>query len=615
MAAHGSPGEYKDVLLFLATAGVAVPLFQRLKISPVLGFLVAGALLGPYGLGALADQVPALALFTISDPDQIRVLGELGVVFLLFTIGLELSWERLRRLRKLVFGLGFLQIAACASAIGGVALALGVPVAGAVALGAGLALSSTAIVAPVLVARDRLKAPSGRATFATLLAQDLAVAPLLFAVAFVASKSDGNPLVRLGLTLLPAVIGMALLIVGGRLLLRPMMRSVARGKSQELFFAACLLVVIASGVAAQLAGLSMALGAFVAGVLLAETEFRKQVEVAVEPFKGLLLGLFFVSVGIGLNVGQLIERPVLVAALTLGSIAVKVALTFALARLFGLKTRPALETALAIGPAGEFAFVILGQDIGGGVDPALIQAALVSATLSIFAAPFLLRLGEKLAAEPAAKTDPAQPETPPPAVAPRVIVAGYGRVGKLVGGMLGRHDVDWLALDTDVDAVAAARKADAPVWFGDAARADFLNACGLAEARALVITMDAPAQVEEVARMARQLRPDLIVIARARDARHAARLYELGVTDAVPETIESSLQLAENTLVDIGVPMGLVIASIHQRREEYRNLFRDKIEGDREPRALGGAGTARRRLAARRDRAERKDAALTDPAQ
>ncbi len=599
LAPEHSPTEYKDVLLFLATAGVVVPLFGRLKISPVLGFLTVGAVLGPFGLGALAERWPVLGFFTISDAEQARVLGELGVVFLLFSIGLELSWERLRRMRRMIFGLGLAQIVLCGAAIAGGLYAFGAAAPEAGALGAALALSSTAIVVPLLAQAHRLQTPSGRMTFGTLLAQDLALAPLLFVVGFFSGSLGDAPLPRLAATLVSGAVGMALIVLVGRTLMRPMLRSVAKSNSEELFVAASLLVVIVAALASQAAGLSMALGAFVAGVLLAETEFRREVEVTLEPFKGLLLGLFFVSVGLGLNVGVLLERPVVVLGLLAGSVAIKVAIVFGLARVFGAPSRRALEVALSLGPAGEFAFVILGETAAAGRPGSLTEAALVAVTLSMFLIPLLTRLGARLGDRPADADAPAPAfESPDAADAPRVIVCGYGRVGRLVGEMLAVHETPWIAIDSDIKIVEAARKEGVPIFYGDTSRPGFLDASGAGDARAVVLTMSGKDQIDTVVKLIRERWPDLPLIARARDARHAARLYELGVTDAVPETVEASLQLAENTLVDIGVPMGPVIASIHERREQYRNLFRAKIEGDREPRALGTARAARQRAKA-----------------
>lgn len=595
--AHG--GEYRDLVVFLAAAGVVVPLFNRLKISPVLGFLAAGVLLGPDGLGRFAQTHGWLGWLTIGDQAQIRQLSELGVAFLLFMIGLELSWERLKAMRRLVFGLGMLQIAVCAVAIAVVFMVLGQPLAGAAVLGMGLALSSTAVVMPVLAAQGRINSETGRASFAVLLAQDVAVAPILITVTVLAtlaqSAASGGAvepaaLGRALFTLLPAAGGLFLMVLLGRLVLRPMFRSVARaqhrGEGRELFVAACLLVVVVAGLGAQAVGLSMSLGALVAGVLLAETEFRREVEVAIDPFKGLLLGVFFIGVGIGLDLDAVAADPWTVLGLAGGLILLKALIIFILARAWGLAARSAIETALVLGPAGEFAFVVLSTGLVEGLaDPDLTRKAMLAATLSMFAVPPLAVLARVLtqgAALPL-ETD-AEGLSPNGAVlAPdgAVLVVGFGRVGRLVGELLAEHDQRFIALDADPASVRSGRAEGFEVYFGDAARPEMLNACGLESARALIVTMDSPTKVDEVVKAARALRPDLILIARARDDRHAARLYALGVTDAVPETTEASLQLAENTLVDLGVPMGLVLASIHERRDGFRRTFQAAAPDDR----------------------------------
>lgn len=573
MEGHVETGAYKDVVLFLATAGVVVPLFRRWRISPILGFLGAGVLLGPYGLGSLAHDVAWLDAFTIDNPQQLAQLAELGVVFLLFSIGLELSWERLRAMRRYVFGLGALQVVLCLTVTAAVARFTGVPLQAAVALGAALALSSTAIVMPTLAEQKRQHAMAGRATFSVLLFQDLAVAPILVTLTLM-SRQDGDPqFLSVLLSLAPAVIGLAVLFVLGRVLLRPMLRSVARARSEELFLAASLLVVVGAGLVSALAGLSMALGAFVAGLLLAETEFRHEVEVRVAPFKGLLLGLFFISIGIGLNVPLLLDRPRAIVAIALGLLALNTAIVFGLARAFGLKSRSAIEAALLLAGAGEFAFVILDQAMSQGlVERTTGETVLVAATLTMFAIPFLSQISLWAGGRKVAPSE-LPPEEPDAGAAPEakpVLVIGYGRVGRLVGEMLRRHDLPWVGADLDAKLVEQGRRAGERIYFGDAARADFLLRCGLAEAPALVVTMDDPEGVAAVVTVARELRPDLTIVARARDARHAQRLYDLGATDAVPETVEASLQLSEAVLVEIGVPMGLVIASIHERRDEFR---------------------------------------------
>jgi CPA2 family monovalent cation:H+ antiporter-2 len=586
MEGHVAAGEYKDVILFLATAGVIVPLFRRWRISPIIGFLGAGVVLGPYGLGSLSGAYSWLSHLTVDNPEQISQLAELGVVFLLFMIGLELSWERLRLMRKFVFGMGALQVGLSIAVIAGVSMALGLSPPAAAVIGAALALSSTAVVMQILTEHKRQHSAAGRATFSVLLFQDLAVAPILVTVTFMGAGGGEELSPRMLLAFAPAALGVLILLAFGRLLLRPMMRSVARAKSEELFMAACLFVVIGAGLVSALTGLSMALGAFIAGLLLAETEYRHEVEVTIEPFKGLLLGLFFLSVGIELNLSVFAERPFTVFAMTGGMILLNGAVVFGLGRVFGLAARGAIESALLLAGGGEFAFVILSSGMSHGVvEPGIGQTVLVASTLSMMCIPAMAALGLKLGGR-RVKGEDLTPEPPAdPALAetetPKVLVVGYGRVGKLVGDMLKRHDIGWVAAERDPRVVEAARHAGETIYFGDASRPEFLKRCGLETAPALVVTMDSPEGVEAIVATAREMRPDLTIVARARDARQAQRLYELGATDAVPETVEASLQLSEAVLVEIGVPMGLIIASIHERRDEFRKALN-------RPDALGG---------------------------
>ncbi|HTK35757.1 MAG TPA: cation:proton antiporter [Caulobacteraceae bacterium] len=579
-----SPGDYKDLMLFLATAGIVVPLFQRLKISPTLGFLAAGVALGPFGLGALAGTVPWLAYFTVSKPAEVAQLAELGVAFLLFTIGLELSWERLRLMRRMVFGLGALQMALCAGALGLAAFALRLPPAAAVAVGAGLALSSTAVALPVMGEHHRLHRPAGRAAFSALLFQDLAVAPILIVLG-VLGRGGGGFSPKALLSLIPAAAGLGLIVLAGRLVLRPMMRSVARTRSDELFIAASLFIVIAASLTAAVSGLSMALGAFVAGLLLAETEFRHEVELRVEPFKGLLLGLFFVSVGIGLDFSVMAQRPWVILGVAAGLVAIKAVLVFAAARLMRLPKAESFETAMALAAGGEFAFVVINEAMGARLVPAAAgETVLIAATLTMFAIPALVAIGVRIGGGAARHRDGAEHAPPEGAQTdgpPRVLVVGFGRVGRLVGEMLTGHKIAWVAIDQSPRLVKRGRQDGHEVFFGDASQAELLKRCGLISAPAVVVTMDAPEVTEAVVAAARQLRPEAVIVARARDARHAAKLYTLGATNAVPETIEASLQLSEAVLVDLGVPMGYVIASIHEKRDEYRTLLN-------RPDALGG---------------------------
>jgi monovalent cation:H+ antiporter-2, CPA2 family len=567
---------YKEALLFLVTAGVVAPLFFRLKISPVLGYLLAGVALGPYGLGSLVGRAPWLGAFAIGNVETIDRIAAFGVVVLLFTMGLELSFERLRLMRRFVFGLGLGQVVLTTLVLTAIAFGLGLAPASALTIGAALSMSSTAIVIPVLIEGKRLVAPVGRASFAVLLFQDLAVAPLLVMTAVLAGSGEhglGSALIG---ALVPAALALAALIVFGRLALRPFFHFVAETKSPEFFMAACLLVVLGDGLAAAASRLSMALGAFVAGVLLAETEYRREIEVTIEPFRGLLLGLYFVSVGAGVNPALILAKPGLIVGLAAALIAVKGLILFALARGFRLPARVSAEMAMLLGPGGEFGFVMIGAALAAGMIDRTLSTTLVSAiAISMLTIPALARLGALIDAPSRARPDAPPEETPPGGDEPRVIIVGYGRVGALIGDMLDMHKIPFIAVDNDARLAARSRGAGKPVYYGDASRAEYLRRCGVEAARAVVVTMDSPAANEAVVETTRRLRSEVTLVARARDADHARALYGLGVTDAVPETIEASLQLSEAVLVDIGVPMGLVIASIHEKRDEYRRILVD----------------------------------------
>jgi len=572
---------YQEPILFLATAGIVVPLFHRLRISPVLGFLAAGALLGPYGLGRLMPTYPWINWITFTNPEGTSRLAEFGVVFLLFTIGIELSWQRLRTLRRLVFGFGSLQVLLGALVLGLAFYAFRTvgTITAATIVGLALALSSTAIVIPVLAEQKRLNTAAGRASFSALLFQDLLVAPILFAIAVLdTSKPEVTPS-SFAILILQAVIALVLIIGLGRLMLRPFFQLVSTTKSPELFMAACLLVVMVTSLIAAVSGLSMALGAFIAGILLSETEYRRAVDVTIQPFKGLLLGVFFVSVGMSLDLFRFLEAPILILSLAATVIIIKGVTIVAIGRPYGLNTAEAAETGLLLGPGGEFGLVILGSAMIAGLVPAGIgQNLLLVTTLTMVAIPLLARFGQRLGRklEVHRPLDPLAAIAPPTDEVGRVIIAGYGRVGQLVAEMLERHKVPYLAIDLDPARVASERKAGKPVYYGDGTYPEFLRACGIDRALALVITLDTLSSIEGVVSAARQECSDITIVARARDARHATQLYELGVDDAVPETIEASLQLTEAVLSDIGVPMGLVIASIHERRDEFREILRKK---------------------------------------
>jgi len=564
----------RETLVILASAAVVIPLFHRLRVSPVLGFMLVGLLVGPSGLGALTERAPWLSAIVISDRARIEPVAEFGVVLLLFMIGLELSFERILMMRRLVFGLGTLQVLVCAAAVAAVMAGLGVPPATAGVVGIALAMSSTAIVTQVLAEERRVTGLVGRASFAVLLFQDLAVMPVLFVLGVLGQReTPGAASFALAVgQALGMVVGLVLL---GRLGLRPLFRGVARTQSPELFMAACLLVVLGTGLAAAAAGLSMALGALIAGLLLAETEYRQQIEVTIEPFKGLLLGVFLISIGLRLDLARVLMQPGVMLGATVGLVLLKATIIAGLARLFRLRWRVGIPAGLLLGPGGEFSFVILGLAGSLGLIGAdLASFAFIVAALSMACIPLLSRLGTLMAARraPAVAPDLLPPQAPEDA--PKVVLAGFGRVGRTVAAMLETHAMPYVALDTDAERVAGARRRGAPVYYGDVTNPEMLRRIGLLTATALVVTIDDRARADILVRTARAARPDLLIVVRARDSQHAAHLYALGATDAIPETIEASLQLSEAVLVDLGVPMGLAIASIHEKRAEFQAEIR-----------------------------------------
>ncbi len=578
MAAAVDVAAYRDVLIILGTTAITVPILRRFGISPVLGFLGIGTLVGPSALGRLAETLPWIRWFTVSDSTQISAFAELGVVFLLFLIGLELSYERLTRMKKLVLGLGSAQILLTTSVIALAAWWIGRPVASAILIGGALALSSTAVVVEHLAEQKRLATTTGRTSFAILLMQDLAVVPLLFLVSALATRGEGSVAFGLITAIAQGVAAIALVVVVGRLLLRPFLRMVASADEPEFFMAAAVLIAIGTGVVTAAFGVSMALGAFVAGLLIAETEYRRAVEATLEPFKGILLGAFFFSVGLSIDLSLIVARPVLFFLALVLLIAVKIAILVPLVRAFGQSWLVAIRSALVLAPAGEFAFVTMGLATASGVISPATGAFITTLTaFSMATVPWLDRIGDVIARRMQAQVapDPELRVAPPTASEKRVIVVGYGRVGQLVCEMLARHKVPFVAVDKDAREIAELRRAGHPVYFGDANNRAFLDMCGIKDASALVLTLHTAGALDEIAALAKQINPDLTVIARARDADHAKRLYKLGVTDAVPETIEASLQLSEAVLFDLGVPAGLVIASVHERRDVFRRELQE----------------------------------------
>lgn len=566
---------YSDALVVLGTAGILVPIVSRLGFSPTLGYLVAGAILGPLGLGSFIRTYPILYWFTVGEAKNVDGIAQLGVVFLLFLIALELSFQRLLTMRRYVFGLGGLQVLLTAALIFGVARVAGQQPASALILGTSLSLSSTAIVLELLSKQERLTTSVGRTSFSVLLAQDLAVIPLLMFVSILAAGPGNSVLASLGTALLQAVVALAAIVLFGRVLMRPLFRLVATTRSRDLFIAIVLFVIVGAGVIANQAGLSMALGAFVAGLLLAETEYRKAVEAVIEPVKSLLLGIFFFTVGMEIDYRELLHEPLLLAGGVAALIAVKSLILIALGRLFRLSWPVAIETGLLLGPGGEFAFVGIGMAAAANlIDPATASYTLAVTSITMLLTPMLSFVGRRFAATLGRSGSVAAELTVRPSSAQNhAIVVGYGRVGKVVCALLKEHGIPYIAADLDAPAVTRDRREGHDVFYGDAADLRFLEACGLSTAAGVIITIHTQSAIDDVVEQVRSMRPDVLIVSRARDEAHASHLYSLGATDAVPETIEASLQLSEAALVGLGRPTGPVIASIHEKRDEFRRML------------------------------------------
>ena len=562
----------KDALVILGAAGIVIPAFARLKISPVIGFIIVGMIVGPFGLGALAGQRPWLNAITITDRAGIEPFAEFGIILLLFAIGLELSLRRLVAMRQAIFGLGAAEMLLGTALIGGGIWLSGDAPASAATLGVALAMSSTALVLPIA----GMSSPVGRASFAMLLFEDLALVPLLFILA------SSGPIGELPLVFLKGAMAIAAMLIAGRFLLPPLFAQAARTKSPELFLAVTLLVVILASLTTAAAGLSPILGALVAGVVIAETEYRNEVEVVTAPFRGLALGVFLIAVGMRIDFRALAGVwPQLLGALA-AVLAVKTIVTGGLLRLSGSRAGIAAETGLLMASPSETTLILIGAAAAtGSIAPTTASFWQAVTALGLTVTPLLAKLGQLAArqVDHGAADEPHEGEA-----SGRTVIFGFGRVGRMVADMLIAHKRPYLAVDSDIDSVRHAREAGYDVLFGDVRRPELADKLHLGHAAALVLTMDDPVLVAQLARRVRAWVPELPIIARARDTDHAAQLYKAGVTDAVPETLEASLQLAEAVLVDVGAPMGPVIASIHEKRAELRSGIMAEAELEAEPR-------------------------------
>ena len=567
----------REALLFLALAGVLMPLLQRLHINQVLGFLGAGVLVGPFGLGLWAGEHSWLRYLVFQRPQGIAPLAELGVLFLMFMIGLELSASRLWALRRWVIGGGGAQVLLSALMIGTLAWLFGNRLEAALVLGLVLSLSSTAVVMQLLTERQSLGSPLGQAVFSILMLQDLAVVPIFILLGVLAGGSGAGWLPLLGLTLAKSVAAVALIYLLGRRALEPLMRLFLRQRQPEVFMALTLLITLGIAGLTAAAGLSLALGAFLAGLLLAETPFRHEVEAVIAPFRSLLMGLFFMSVGMQTDLREVASAPLWLALSVPGLFLVKAGATSLVLRTGGLPWGRAVEGGLLLGQGGEFAFIVVGQAVASRLlAPGIGQFMMLVVACSMFATPLAARLGRRYGDRWQDRHPlPAAPATPAPQ-ANHVIIVGFGRIGRMLAQILESQGVAYIAIDNDPQLLAQLPGQAGRLHFGDAARGELLRRFSAGHASAIVLTMDHPASALHAARAIRRDYPQVPLFARARDEAHAEALLRAGASLVVPETLESGLQLSRSVLSSVGFPDIAAEQVIQQERQRRIGAVQDK---------------------------------------
>ncbi len=567
-----------DALVILGAAGIVIPLFARFRITPIVGFILVGLLVGPFGLGRMVPDAPWLYWVTISNTEELAPFAEFGITLLLFTIGLELSFNRLWTMRKLVFGLGALELLVIGTLLALALLASGLSPGAAAALGFALAFSSTALVLPIAGTNG----PVGRAALSMLLFEDIMIVPIIFLLGALAPYAGKDGFEDLVATLWQGALVVLAMMVLGRLALPRLFAAAARAKSPELFLAASLLVVIGASLATQLVGLSPVVGALIAGLLIAETEYHSEVESIIVPFKGLALGVFLITVGMSVDLMVVWAQLGAIVAAVIGVLVLKALVTGILLRLMGARAGTATETGVLMASPSETSLIVLGVATQALiVDRETAQFWQIVIAIGLTVTPLLALLGRTMGRQ--VEPTPTLADGGVTDGTSRVIVIGLGRVGRLVAEMLERHGKPYIGIDADADIVANARLAGFNVLYGNVARGDVLDKLGIAECPAVILTMDEHVLAQQLVKKLRLAHPSLPIIARARDTVHATALYKSGATVAVPETLESSLQLSEAALVELGVAMGPVIASIHEKRDHFREQIQHDADLDEKP--------------------------------
>jgi CPA2 family monovalent cation:H+ antiporter-2 len=575
MAAELYSPMLSDALVILGAAGLVIPLFARFRITPIIGFILVGLLVGPYGLGAHVRDFPWLTHITITDPHGLEPFAEFGIILLLFTIGLELSFNRLWQMRNQVFGLGSLELIVCGALLALVLMATKQPPSGALGVGLALAMSSTALVLRIV----NTATPVGRAALAMLLFEDIALVPIIFLLGALA-PTRGDDLGSLLRTVWLGLLVIVALLAVGRFLLPRLFAQAARTKSPELFLAASLLVVIVAALATAGVGLSPIVGALIAGLLIAETEYQGEVETIIAPFQGLALGIFLITVGMRIDLGAVWRDLGAILLATAAVLLLKAVVTGLLLRMMGARSGMATETGILMASPSETTLIVLTAALSAKlITPDTAQFWQTVTALGMMVTPLLALAGRRLART----VDVAATQQQPAPADRHAIIVGFGRVGMLVADMLARHGQAYVAVDSDADLMRGGQREGYKVVFGDAAHGHALERLGADSATAVILTMDEPVAAQRLVKKLRGLYPALPIIARARDASHAAQLYRAGASHAVPETLEASLQLSEAVLVDLGVAMGPVIASIHEKRDELRAQIMEEGELEEKP--------------------------------